>query len=676
MALSVPPLHRLLDPDRTGPAGATTRRLAETAWSTGMLGTGVLVVAALLLGRILSLKGWVDRCHRVFSAAAVLPGWAWGSALGAVTFLASSATALVLFRARPTSVDEMVQLLHAQALAAGRMGWPLPDPQAAWSVANGVMVDGRWSAIAAPGQTALLALGLLAEAAWLVGPLCAGVTAAFTALGLRRLWRDTPALAHAAGLLAALSPFVVLLGGTHLSHTGAAAFAALVFWSALRARDGSAAWGLLTGAAAGAMVLTRPWTGLVLGAALPAALWLPGLRRGTDFLGPTDASPAPPKAGWLLRRVGSAVAGGLPLAMGFLLWNRVLYGDVLRLGYTAAFGDAHGLGFHADPWGNHYGPLEALAYTASDLSTLGTHLLESPLSPVLLVGAALVLAPRWPRGTGVLLAWAGAALVGNALYWHHGQHLGPRFLYETAPAWAALTAAAVHALHRTPRLGGAWLRWTAVLTVAGMVLLLPQRVRTVRTALGPTASVPSPPAPAGRALVLVHGSWSGRVAARLVQTGVRRDSVETALRRNGLCRVHLHARARLAGAPPPPLDWRPATGSPASLQVMELSPGNRVRLEPGPLPPDCAAEARADARSGTLELVTLLWQAPPDRERPTVLARDLGPVDNRAVLEAHPDRTPWVALPDGTGGIRLLPYAEGMARLWGPEQGEDAATGG
>jgi hypothetical protein len=108
--------------------------------------------------------------------------------------------------------------------------------------------------------------------------------------------------------------------------------------------------------AGGAFVCTRPWTGLVVSGTLVLAVWIP-----------ISLHKARPKA-WLARQATALIAGGLPFALAVAAWNKALYGHALLLGYTVAFGPAHGLGFHTDPWGNEYGPVEALAYTGSDLT--------------------------------------------------------------------------------------------------------------------------------------------------------------------------------------------------------------------------------------------------------------------------------------------------------------------
>ena len=364
---------------------------------------------------------------------------------------------------------------------------------------------------------------------------------------------------------------------------------------------------------------------------------------------------------------------GLPTAIALATYNARAFGHALNLGYEVAFGPAHGLGLHRDPWGNLYGVVEALAYSGFDLMALGVHLLELPISAVGLVGVWLLLAQRLPRGTGVLLGWALLPVLGNALYWHHGYHLGPRMLYEAAPAWCVLATLALVDLTRGGSRRAAFFVWLAVVSVpAGLLLDLPKRL----TASGWTDDARAravPPVVPGTApaLVFVHGSWAGRVAARLAATGMRRDSVETALRRNDLCLVHLYARAvETEAADRPALDFQPLPGSPPNLRGVEVAPGTFIRIDPGIAPdPSCQREARAD-RLGTLELEPLIWQTPiPEVEDGSpLLFRDLGPDANAHVLARYPGRAAWLQFAPGPAAMPL-PYEQAERELWGEPGG-------
>lgn len=638
------PLHRLLDPDRTGPAGASTRAVAEGAWSVGLTGTLIVLVFSWVIVRMTGTPGehrpWIDRFDWILRptdrTASLL--------FGVAAFALSAAVAIWAHGGAPTSVDEMVQLAHARALASGSLGIPVEGAAAAYTLQNGVLTPEGWVSIYPPLHTLLLAFGVLLGAPWLVGPAMTGVaTAGATALAQRSI---DPPTGRVLGLLLLVSPFWLTLGATHLSHPTAAAGLAVAAYAAARGREGAYGWALLTGAAIGVAVGARPWIGLATALALVLYLWA------------SDAVRAP---GRTARLTVLTVVGGLPSAALLLVWNQHLFGHPLRLGYSAAFGPAHGLGLHPDPWGNAYGVTEAIAYTGADLVQLGVRLLESPLPLLGLVGFALFLHPL-RRGSGLFGVWAAAAAGANALYWHHGVHFGPRMLFESTPAWLALVASII-ATSLTSKGADTQSRFTrsvVLVTLVGGLALVPSALR--QASAEPPADLP---AVTGGGTVFVHGAWASRVSARLVERGMRRDSVETALRRNGLCAAHLYSRG---SNDPPALDFEARPGSPLHLRARTLSPGNMARFDPDrPPDPTCLREARSD-RLGVLELEVVAWRTTGSPDLP-VFVRDLGPALNATVRGERPGPA-WVLLDTGSdGGPRLLEYDEGMELLWGGAAG-------
>jgi hypothetical protein len=642
------PLHRLLDPERAGPAGAATRDVAEAAWQSALYGTLSVLGLAFLLSRIVD-GGRVASAMRQIVDRMVGPSpRAFAVGTGFANLALAAPVAFFVHGGMPTSVDEMATLLHAQALRATRLAWPLPGDPAAFLLQNGVMTPEGWASIYPPMHTLVLAIGASLGASWVVGPATLSVATGFATRWLEAVLG--PRRGRAAGILLAVSPYWLLLGATHLSHTTAAAALAAAAWTALKAREGGVGWALATGAALGAGTAARPWVTLACGSAIVAAQW---------------TGPRPRSWPRLAVRASLTLAGGLPFAALLLGWNARLFGSPWRLGYAAAFGPAHGLGFHRDPWGNAYGVLEAVAYTSADLLQLGARLLESPLPALAIVGLGLLIAPRL-RGIAPLVAWSGAAVLANAVYWHHGVHFGPRMLFESTPAWIGLFVAGSAELMKRP-----WQRglaaWTVALALAAAVVLGPGAVsRAGRPGVHPPTPVAAVQADGGRAVVFVHGSWASRVGARLAAEGMRRDSIETALRRNALCSVDRYARSHADGValPPSDLDWEPRPGTPAGLEVRLLGPGNPARFDPAAeADAGCIREAGSD-RFGVLDLEPLLWLYPPRQGAPTLVARDLGPVGNARVLEAVEGRA-YVYVPaSGPGPGALLEYDEGMELLW------------
>lgn len=645
LAAAYAPLHRLLDPNRTGPAGASTRAVAEGVWSVGLAGTLIVLTFAWVVVRMTGAEGgkrpWIERAPWLLAPS----DRAASIGAGVIAFALSAWIAHAVHLGAPTSVDEMVQLAHARALAHGRLGIPAEGSAAAVALQNGIVTPEGWVSIYPPFHTLMLTLGVLLGVPWLVGPFMTGVaTAAATAL----TQRATDALTgRVLGLLLIVSPFWLVLGATHLSHTTAAAGTAVSAYALLRARDErSLLWAVLAGAAIGVAVGARPWVGLASALAFAVYLWRSEVVR------------APARTA---RFAAAVLLGGLPFAALLMVWNLHLFGSPLRLGYSAAFGPAHGLGLHDDPWGNSYGVVEAVAYSGADLMQLGIRLLESPLPLLGLIGLTLLLRPIG-RGLGLFGVWCAVAVFANALYWHHGVHFGPRMLFESTPAWLTLFASLVAASLRTEgsETRSRFTRAVVAVTLVGGIVLLPSALRQARG-----LSVPALPDVSAGSTVFVHGAWASRVSSRLVAAGMRRDSIETALRRNDLCAVDLYARSPRSASD---VDFDPLPGSPEHLAPRTLSPGNVVRVDPRRAPaPPCIREARSD-RLGVLELEVVAWRTVGDPGG-TTFVRDLGPALNAAVLEARPGPA-WLLVDRGEEvGLHLLEYADGMELLWGGAAG-------
>jgi hypothetical protein len=332
-------------------------------------------------------------------------------------------TGRVLYRGFFTNVDEIASTIHARYLANGLLAGPIGNAPEAWLIPNTLMVSEGWVSHFPPTNLFAMAALIRLGVPTLLGPIFAGALAGLLALSLPRLLPEHPGPARVAALLIAVTPFVFLLGGGSMSHVSASAFGAAVLYAGLRARDGSVWWGVAAGAAVGLMVSDRPLIGLVLGTVFTLGVW-----------GPAAFGDNPHGRAWLLRRAGAALLGGAPFAL-FLGWfNQRLYGNPLTLGYIAAFGDRHRLGFHMDPWGYPYGLREAVAFTSSDVLSLGVQLLETPFPITAVIGLYLLFAPRLPKGAAVLAAWAFLPVVANAYYWFHDV----RMLFEAAPAWITL----------------------------------------------------------------------------------------------------------------------------------------------------------------------------------------------------------------------------------------------
>jgi hypothetical protein len=662
------PAYQLTGISGGGPTQAAYTRTAEATLQLAWWGSLVVVLlsiilsflfkdAALRLGRILGQ--WLAKPRLSLFAVGV----------GLLAFALSLALGELLYQGLYTNLDEMASAIHARYLAGGSLAGPLLEYPEGWLITNTLMVDDGWVSQYPPSHLAVMALFYRLGVPRVAGPVLLGLTVGLLALALPRLLPERPAAARAAAALTALSPFLLFLGGGALSHLTAGAAGAAVLYSVLRARDGSWLWALAAGGAVGVMVSARPLIGLVLGTVFPLLAWGPGLLAG----------PTKP----ILRRGAALVAGGAPFALLLGLYNHKLFGSPFRLGYLAAYGRDHGLGFHPDPWGYMYDAGRAFALTSVDFLALGVQLLETPLPLTVFVGLALLGGWRLSRGSAFLLAWALLPLLAAGIYWFHE----PRMLFEAAPAWIALGVLAVVKMASWTRTRGPeWTRagqvvsWAVVVSlVAGLGWGVPNRWSAYTWTPETLDRIQVPTIPGDEpALVFVHASWNERLSARLQGAGgMRQDSIVTALRRNTNCQLQHHADAREAvvrGESParelPPIDMVQSGETPPDLIQAMTAPGQAIRTRDGEVMDSvCLREMRAD-RFGSVALAPLLWQGdlPGDEGRRPLFVRDLGPEKNARIRSLFPRRTAYLFAPMAPGvPPEVTPYERGVRLLWGPD---------
>ena len=621
------PVFLILDPDgSTTPLDVPMRRAGWEYWShTWGASTAVwtlLVLGAAILAGVIA-KGRASRVlSRIGRAITRPPTWSVAALTGLLGAALTAAVALLVFEGRAIFNDANVQLVQARYFAGGKLsGPPLAMPEF-WTIQFMVQTAAGWVSQYPPAHALWLAGGIKLGGPWIAVAATMGVLGVFSVLSFERLLPGRIAAARLGALLAVASPMLLALAGTYMNHATVAAFAALALWLSLRAETGRAVWALAAGGAMGFMVATRPISGLLIGAAVTAGVWLTAPRQEPGLHRP-----------WLLRRFAWWALGGLPFAVGFGWFNARFFGSPLTLGYTAAAGPSHGLGFHVDPWGRVYGFTQALGYTSTELISLGRELLGTVLPVAALIGLYLLLARRLERGERILTAWALLPVLASALYWHHDLIVGPRMLGEAVPAWSALLVLATIGLARAARRD--WLSDAVavlVLIAIGYGLAAGGWARVVRLT-GRVVPVPEVTEP-GPSLVFVHESWQDRIGARLAARPMRLDSVRALLTQYSPCRLE----GALVGAQRPE-------------EVQDR----------------CLREATSD-RFDWHGLTDYVWRGdlPGLGDGGVLWARDLGPEANARLIETYAERTPLFLLPDGEGGGQVLPYETGVNALWGP----------
>ena len=333
-----------------------------------------------------------------------------------------------IFFGKPLLTDEIIQLFQARIFASGRL-WapasPYPEFTSAMNLLDwGGKVYGQFPA----GGPAMLAIGTLLHAEWLVGPVAAAL-GVFVFARLLRIVESRHGVALAALLLFAFAPFCAFLDGSMMNHVTTVTWllvAALALAIATRTEVA------VRSRRAGDGVRARD------GGHHPSA------RRGRR-------SPCRRPSGWRSRRAWracptsghccwSGVGIAIPLAA-LLAVNAAQTGHPLLFGYIAMWGKSHALGFHEAPWGfpAHAGPWYR---TGQSLSPAVADLVPRD------AGAGAALCHGRPRAhphastafDRYVLAGSGLLLLAYFAYWHDGFYLGPRFMLPLAP-WLALWTA-------------------------------------------------------------------------------------------------------------------------------------------------------------------------------------------------------------------------------------------
>lgn len=628
--------------------GGADLRYFSTAWGVWLWGT--IVAAGIAAAALVLTRGR--------AAVALLEAWrrhaAQPSAAGFVTVVALVLAALavlmclVAFSANPRNVDGFAQLFQAKIFLAGRL-WAPPPPEVANFATLHVIFEPRWFSQYPPGQSLVLAAGLALGAWWLLNPLFAALLVVATWRVAR--WCADETTARLAILLLCLSPFVVAVSGSEMSHLPAAALGMLAAAAATSAGSGNRRGPALAGAALGLMAAFRPLDAVAAAVPVGAILLLASPpRRSVATLAVT------------------ALAGAL-CSVPTLWFNGQTTGRWLEFGYVYLWGPGHSLGFHPVPWGIPLTPLRAVALTGLDLHQLDRYLFDAPF-PVLVLIALGFVTGRRRLGVRDAVPVAGAvALVGLLFfYWHRDWFYGPRFLFSAVPWVVILLARGLVVLRRTGRelypgvsAGFGFVWGFALVVLLGLMALTPRTLSVYRAAAPVFALHPDRDARRagiGHAVVVIPDGWGSRLIARMEALGVpprrttrlyaaidactlERSLDEAAHDASGAGRAHL----------PATLDSLAALRRPGVQAHATEDPLLRLPADPA-LAPACRAELARDS-TGSLEFAPFLYLDRPALDGDIVWARDLGPW-NAPLFARYPDRKLYRYAPRRPGGVPVF----------------------
>ena len=386
--------------------------------------------------------------------------------LCAIALLATGAIALLAFEGVPHLEDEVAYLFQARTMARGRLTVDSPPiPDAFWTP---FVLDheGQRFGKYPPGWPAVLALGVLGGAPWLVNPLLAALALALVYCLGKSLYDERVGLL-AAGL-GLVSPLYLVLSGSFLSHLASLVWLLLfALWFLWTAQGRSRWYAVGAGLAAGMAFLTRSLTAVAFVAPFAAYGLGQVIRR---------RQPHWPNYLWIAL-AGLGLAALLPLYQWAVTGDPWLNPYLLWWPYDK-IGFGEGIG--AMPGG--HSPFYAWVNLKQDLSRAATDLLGWPGLSWLPLVAGLALAPRRARDWA-LLAPFGCLVVAYLFYWigSPARLWGPRYYFEGFPGlwllasvglWKVWDWAAARAPKARPALAGA----LALMMVVALAANLPGRL--------------------------------------------------------------------------------------------------------------------------------------------------------------------------------------------------------
>ena len=544
-------------------------------------------------------------------------------------FVLYAIIARTVFSGRPLLIDEVVQMLQARIYVGGHLWLPVAAHREFYSILHVVDTGDKVYSQFPPGGPAMLALGELVHAPWLVGPACGAISVVLFARLVKMTDPDASRAFHVgATLLFAVTPFGAFMFGSHMNHATTLTWllvATVALGMVAASPTPRAGWAFVNGLGLGAAAAIRPLDAFAF--ALPAAGWLLLLawrdkRRWTD-----------------------AVASGVGVAIPFVAMmyvNAQTTGSPLLFGYEVLWGKAHGLGFHAAPWGDRHTPSRGLELISLYVTRLQSYLFETPFPAMLPVIAALALTKRLSALDRYLLVSATLLGAFYFAYWHDGFFLGPRFVFPWLPVLVLFTA-------RLPRLvrdrfgrGRVWAGTNAALAtgaVMAVVFSLPVRVLEYQsglTSMRDDYTAESASAGVRNALVFVRESWGAQLMARMWERGISRSAsaalyhgVDACLLDKGVREVEsLGLRGTTAEA-----RLEPLLADSARVRPSPWSPDSTEKRLPGARYDEtCVARINEDRR-GFTHLAPLLLE----RGSGNVYARDLQGSDSLIVAE-YPSR--------------------------------------
>ncbi len=380
----------------------------------------------------------------------------------------------LVFERVPHVNDEIAYLFQARLFQSGRLSAPSPCSREFFDFPH-IINNGKWYSIYPPGYPLLLVPGLVFQAPWVINPVLAALAVIlFFLLGKEIYSRKVGQLA---ALLAAVSPWFLLMSSTMMSHTSSLFFNTLFLLFLFRfLRRPSLGLGLAAGASWGIAFLIRPLNAFFFSLVFLAFFAL-RLIRSRDKR---------------MRKNALALLGAALVFLGvLLLYNSLTTGAPFRMGYLERYGPSYSVIFgRAATLDSDFTPLAGAIQMTDNLRALNSDLFGWPLSSFLAMLPLLWLTRLKPEDRKrdlLLLCCIGCLVVAFSFFWGAFVFIGARMLYDALPLILLLSARGIVEIpglvgRIAPRLPERAVKKTAALILLALaayafVFHLPQRLR-------------------------------------------------------------------------------------------------------------------------------------------------------------------------------------------------------
>lgn len=326
----------------------------------------------------------------------------------------------LLFDAVPGSYDSCMYMFQARLFSHSMLFEHIPpEPQFFANVLT--ILSDKWYTQFPPGYPAILAVGVLMGTTWLVNPILGALTIVGIYLIAKELYDINTAKLSA--LLTSGSSFFLFMSSEFMAHTSTLFFTTVAFlcfvWMVKKKRPLLSS--IVCGTALGVALLCRPYT--MAWICVPMGIAAIVMRKKLS--------------------VHHILIGAIPILAAcslFLAYNNATTGHPLIFGYIAKHGTEHYPGFHQDPWTEQSHTIaQGVKYVIGNLNALNYHLFEWPMPSLFFVLLYLAFGKKEPWDW-ILIGWISSLLVGHAFYFFNHINFGPRFVYETLPAYMLLTS--------------------------------------------------------------------------------------------------------------------------------------------------------------------------------------------------------------------------------------------